>query len=98
MLARLGVGQTIGITTATWLAVRTGIGRLSDGTTWPSLVGVAILAGIGVTVSLFTAGLAFPTDSPFEDAAKIGGLAASVLAASIGAITLVRVRTDPDDR
>ena len=90
----LVIGKTVGITAATWLAVRTGIGRLPEGATWPSIVGVAAVAGIGFTVSLFIAGLAFGAGSPIEDAAKLGILAASALAAIIGAVLLLRLPTE----
>lgn len=91
----LVVGKTVGITAATWLAIRTGIGRLPDGATWSSIVGVAAVAGIGFTVSLFIASLAFGAGSAIEEAAKIGILAASGLAAVAGAALLLRL-PDPE--
>jgi NhaA family Na+:H+ antiporter len=60
--------------------------------TWTDFVGVACIAGIGFTVSLFIAGLAFGEASALEDAAKIGVLAASTLAAVIGGVVLLRRR------
>jgi NhaA family Na+:H+ antiporter len=83
----LVVGKTLGITAATWLAVRTGLGRLPEGVTWPMVAGMAVVAGIGFTVSLFIAELAFDAGS-LQDAAKIGVLVASALAAVAGAATL----------
>jgi len=78
----LVVGKVLGIVGATWLAVRLGAG-LPAGCTWRHVVGVAAIAGIGFTVSLFVAGLAF--DAPaLEDAAKLGILAGSALAGSAG--------------
>jgi NhaA family Na+:H+ antiporter len=92
----LVAGKVIGITGATWLAVRTGVGRLPSGVTVRQLVGVAGVAGIGFTVSLFIAGLAFPPEAPgLEAAAKIGILIASVVAAVVGsAILLTAPRTE----
>ncbi|MGH9186522.1 MAG: Na+/H+ antiporter NhaA, partial [Acidimicrobiales bacterium] len=49
----LVVGKLAGISLFAWLAVRSGLGRLPDGATWLQLVGVAAIAGIGFTVSLF---------------------------------------------
>jgi Na+:H+ antiporter, NhaA family len=83
------VGKTIGVTVFTWVATRTGITRLPDGVRWRQLVGVAALAGIGFTVSLFITSLAFQRPE-LQDAAKVGILAASLLAGLIGALLLTR--------
>ena len=85
-------GKALGITGAVWLAVRTGLGRLPEGARWAHVAGVGVVAGIGFTVSLFVAELAFPADSPLVDAAKLGVLAASTLAAAVGAAVLRRAR------
>ena len=85
----LVAGKTLGITAAAWLAVRTGLGRLPEGATWPMVAGVAALGGIGFTVALFIAELAF-APGPLQDAAKIGVLSASALAAALGATMLRR--------
>jgi Na+:H+ antiporter, NhaA family len=85
----LVVGKTVGVTVFAWVATRTGITRLPDGARWSQLVGVAALAGIGFTVSLFITGLAFQT-AAIQDAAKIGILAASLLAGVVGALLLAR--------
>ncbi len=87
----LVVGKFVGITAAAWLAVRTGIGRLPDGATWPMFAGIAAVAGIGFTVSLFISELAFPTGA-LQDAAKLGVLVASSLAAAVGSVVLLRAR------
>jgi NhaA family Na+:H+ antiporter len=84
----LVVGKTVGISLFSWVACRLGLASLPSGAGWQHLVGVAALAGIGFTVSLFVAGLAFAPGSPAEDQAKIGILAASVLAAATGAVVL----------
>ncbi len=83
----LVVGKLLGVSGAAWLAVRTKVGRLPDGVRWPHIVGVAALAGIGYTVSLFIADLAFPRPD-LVDAAKLGILAASLVAAVLGAAIL----------
>jgi NhaA family Na+:H+ antiporter len=87
----LVVGKTVGVTVFTWLATRTGITRLPEGVGWTQLVGVAALAGIGFTVSLFITSLAFQTQA-VQDAAKVGILAASLLAGLLGAFLLARSR------
>jgi Na+:H+ antiporter, NhaA family len=91
VVAGLVVGKTVGVTVFTWLATRTGITRLPEGVGWGQLVGVAALAGIGFTVSLFITSLAFQTQA-IQDAAKVGILIASLLAGLLGALLLARFR------
>ncbi|MFW6033686.1 MAG: Na+/H+ antiporter NhaA [bacterium] len=85
----LVVGKVVGITAAAWFAVRLGLGRLPNGLDWFVVSGLAMVAGIGFTVSLFITGLAFPEGSQLAADAKVGVLAGSVLAAAAGAATLV---------
>ncbi len=74
-----------------------GLGRLPDGARWGHIVGVATVAGIGFTVSLFIAGLAFDTGS-LRTEAKIGTLTASIVAAASGAaIFTIVARSTPTD-
>jgi NhaA family Na+:H+ antiporter len=80
------VGKVLGITTLTLLALRLGLGRLPAGMRARQVVGVAAVAGIGFTVSLFIADLSF-TGALLDDA-KIGILGASVVAGALGAIVL----------
>ena len=90
ILLGLVIGKPIGITLFAWLAVRTGIASLPDGTSWRALRGVSLLGGIGFTMSLFIAGLAFGA-TPLLEAAKIGIFAASLVAGIIGWIALRRL-------
>jgi NhaA family Na+:H+ antiporter len=83
----LVLGKLVGITGFSWMAVRTGVGTLPEGATWVQMAAVAAIAGIGFTVSLFIADLAF-TEIDLVDESKIGILAASVVAASTGALIL----------
>ncbi len=83
------LGKPIGVAGCAWLAVRSGLTRLPDGVSWPGVVGIGLLAGIGFTMSLFIANLAFGL-SPELDQAKIGVLAASVVAALLGLGFLAR--------
>jgi NhaA family Na+:H+ antiporter len=83
----LVVGKLVGVTAFSWAAVRLGVARLPDGVHWGHIVGVGAVAGIGFTVSLFITGLAFD-DVLLQDDAKIGTLAASIIAAIAGAAVL----------
>jgi Na+:H+ antiporter, NhaA family len=86
ILAGLIIGKPMGITAAAFVTVKSGIAKLPDDVSWASLLGYACLAGIGFTMSLFIAMLAFD-DLALVGAAKIGILAGSVLAA--GAATII---------
>ena len=83
----LVLGKIVGISAFSWLALRLGVGEMPEGIRARQLVGAAAVAGIGFTVSLFIASLAF--ESPdLEAAAKIGILIASALASGIGYLVL----------
>lgn len=84
----LALGKPIGVIGAVWLAVRTGLSPLPAGMTWRHVGGVGLLAGIGFTMSLFVAGLAYQEGSPLHRQAKVGVLAASALAATLGVLVL----------
>lgn len=88
--AGLVVGKLVGITVFSWLAVRTGLGRLPPDTNWGHLVGLAAAAGIGFTVSLFVTDLAFG-HGPLADAAKIGIFGGSIVAGVIGVLIFSRM-------
>jgi NhaA family Na+:H+ antiporter len=88
----LVVGKLLGVLSFSWLAVRLGVGRLPDGGRWSHMAGVGAVAGIGFTVSLFVTGLAF-ADAGLQADAKIGILAASIFAASAGAVAFSAVRS-----
>ena len=91
----LVAGKTIGISLASFLAVRLGLGTLPRGMTMRHVLGAAALAGIGFTVSLFVTDLAFD-DEVLRDEAKVGALAASVLAAALGWLLFRLAATDDD--
>ena len=90
----LVIGKTVGVSTFAWLAVRMGWGRLPVGVRWAQVVGVAAVAGIGFTVSLFVTGLAFDEGAVVRQA-KLGTLLASLIAATLGAALLVRASGGP---
>jgi NhaA family Na+:H+ antiporter len=79
----LVLGKPIGITFFSWLSARTGVAALSGGASWRSLHGVSWLGGIGFTMSLFIANLAFEGTEHLEEA-KIGILVASTIAGIVG--------------
>jgi NhaA family Na+:H+ antiporter len=85
----LVVGKPLGITGAALAAVWLRVARLPSGVSWTALHGCAWLGGIGFTMSLFIATLAFD-GTPWLDSAKIGILGGSVLAGIIGTIVLRR--------
>jgi NhaA family Na+:H+ antiporter len=87
-LARV-VGKLVGITLACLLVVRLGLGRLPDGVRWRHLAGGAAVAGIGFTVPLLIAELAFAHDPPLVTAAELGLFAGSAAAVVVGAAILV---------
>jgi NhaA family Na+:H+ antiporter len=101
----LVIGKPLGIAGFSWIAVRLGVGALPRGAGWTAIWAVAVLGGIGFTMALFIAGLAFPLGTPrgdLLDAAKLGILAASALAGIIGSLLLRRAlattpQGDPPD-
>jgi NhaA family Na+:H+ antiporter len=88
----LVVGKLFGISIATWLAVRFGLGELPKRTTWSHVIGLAALAGIGFTVSLFITELAF-TEELVAAEAKVGIFLGSAIAGVFGYLVLRRQQT-----
>ncbi len=91
--AGLLVGKPLGILLLSWLAIRLGLAVLPEGVGWTALLGGGLLAGIGFTMALFIAGLAL--DGPILDAAKVGILGASAVAAVLGMVILTRSLPTP---
>ena len=90
----LVVGKPVGIFLASFAAVRLGLGRLPDGTSWPMVVGLGAVGGIGFTVSIFIAGLSFPGADLLTETAKIAILLASLIAAVVGVVLLLAATRD----
>ncbi len=90
VLAGLIVGKPIGVLLMAWLALRVGLATMPAGVTWTHLVGASLLTGIGFTMSIFIATLAFGTDGTALDAAKVGILLASLVMGVAGALVLRR--------
>jgi NhaA family Na+:H+ antiporter len=80
-------GKFAGVFGFTWLAVRLGLGRLPVQVTWRHLSGVALLTGVGFTMSLFIGSLAFP-DEGLHGEIRLGVLAGSTCAAIAGVLWL----------
>lgn len=80
-------GKTLGIFSATWLTVRVGLARYPTGMTRTHLLGVSMTAGVGFTVAIFVATLAFD-DGEVIEMAKLGILMGSLVAAIVGYLVL----------
>lgn len=86
--AGLFLGKQLGIFGAIWGAARLGIAKPPHGVGWGQIWGMALLAGIGFTMSLFIGGLAFPGDPLLIDEVKVGVLLGSIASALAGAAVL----------
>lgn len=73
--------------TASWLAVQSGVAAKSDAYSWRQLCGAGALGGIGFTMSLFIAGVAFPDEADLA-AAKLAIFLASLIAGGLGMLLL----------
>nr|WP_244633247.1 Na+/H+ antiporter NhaA [Aeromicrobium sp. CFBP 8757] len=90
IIAGLVVGKTVGIFGTTALFARFTRARLDDELAWTDVFGVAVLAGIGFTVSLLIGDLAYGLGSDRDDHVKVGVLTGSLLAAVLAAVVLRR--------
>jgi NhaA family Na+:H+ antiporter len=86
----LFLGKQVGVLGASWLAIRSGRAELPEGVTWAQIWGASCLSGVGFTMSIFIAGLAF-TDEMLLAEAKIGILVASLISGIFGYVVLSRV-------
>ncbi|MEY2994315.1 MAG: hypothetical protein RL357_1250, partial [Pseudomonadota bacterium] len=85
------VGKTIGVFGATWLVVRAGWAPMPKNANMTHLVGVAVLCGIGFTMSLFIGGLAFSGLDPlYATQLKIGVLMGSITCGILGSLILAK--------
>jgi NhaA family Na+:H+ antiporter len=88
VLLGLLVGKPVGVLLASWLAIATGLAVMPEGATRRQLLGVSLLCGIGFTMALFVANLAFGRGAEQLAAAKAGILLASLLAGAAGAAVI----------
>ncbi|MGA9533246.1 MAG: Na+/H+ antiporter NhaA [Anaerolineales bacterium] len=85
------LGKPVGVTVFSWIAIRLGIARLPEGASWSQLIGIGMLCGIGFTMSLFIASLAFEHGATaYLIADRIGILAGSLVAGLFGFTVLRR--------
>ncbi len=89
ILLGLFVGKQVGIFASVWIAVRTNLADLPAGASWGQVYGVALLCGIGFTMSLFIGLLAFYDDEALQSAVKLGVLAGSLASALVGTAVLL---------
>ncbi len=89
IVAGLFAGKQIGIMSVCWVAVRLGLASLAEGVRWKHLYGAAVLCGIGFTMSLFIASLAFEQGgAAYFGLERLGILVASLLAGIAGYVVL----------
>jgi NhaA family Na+:H+ antiporter len=88
IVVALVVGKTIGVFGATWLVTKSRHAGLDPGLAWIDVFGLALLAGVGFTVSLLVAELGFGAGSVHDDHAKVAILAGSLIAAALAAVVL----------
>lgn len=84
----LVIGKGLGINLLSYLGLKLNLASLPAGTNFKQIIGVAILAGLGFTMSIFITNLAFSGQTVYIDSAKLGVLADSVVAAAIGYLIL----------
>ncbi len=97
VIAGLCLGKVIGIAGISWLALKLGIGMLPRGTNMAQIIGVAMIGGIGFTMSIFIAELAYAQQPEYLVMAKTGILFASVIAGTAGYLWLL-AHTQPHSK
>jgi NhaA family Na+:H+ antiporter len=88
----LFLGKQCGVLLASWIAVTLNIAKRPHGASWTQVYGIALLCGIGFTMSLFIGSLAFPDDDLLLKQVKFGVLAGSLLSGAIGLAVLAMSR------
>ncbi|MDX3911123.1 MAG: Na+/H+ antiporter NhaA [Sphingobium sp.] len=94
----LFIGKQVGIFLSVWLLVHLGWAERPRGASWRQIYGVALLCGIGFTMSLFIGALAFSDGSHQNDAAKLGVLLGSIISALAGYAILRMARSGSSSR
>lgn len=87
--AGLVLGKLVGVLGTSWIAIRAGLADMPANAGWSHVTGVALLCGIGFTMSLFIGLLAFSDSPDLQDATKVGILLGSLVAALLGAAVLM---------
>lgn len=89
VIAGLIAGKFIGVAGISWVALKLGLCRLPEGVSFAQICGVALLSGIGFTMSIFVAELGFAGQAEYLLMAKTGVLAGSVIAGVAGYVWLL---------
>jgi NhaA family Na+:H+ antiporter len=84
VLLGLLIGKPVGVLLASWAVLKSGLAAMPEGATWRQIIGVGFLCGIGFTMSLFVATLAFAGRADLLAATKVGILIASAISAVVG--------------
>ena len=92
------LGKQLGVFGSVWLTVKAGWASKPDGASFAQLYGVALICGIGFTMSLFIGLLAFASSPEMQEAVKIGVFGGSLLSAVAGAIVLMIAAPRPSSR
>jgi NhaA family Na+:H+ antiporter len=87
-VAGLFLGKVLGIFGATYAAVKSRVARVPENAPWGQVLGVGLIAGIGFTVALFIANLAFAGEPRLLDEARLGILVGSALSGTVGMLLL----------
>ena len=99
IICGLVLGKFLGIFSFSWLFIKTGVVPMPEGGTWPRMASVAMLGGIGFTVSIFIATLSFEEGSQLLNDAKLGILLGSIIAGILGYFMLkVTLPKEPQDQ
>jgi NhaA family Na+:H+ antiporter len=93
----LVLGKPIGVLAGSLVASRSGLGHLTEAVGWGDMAGIGMTAGVGFTVALFIAELAFPS-GPLLDEAKIGIMVASLAAGAAGYVILRAAPSSGNER
>ena len=97
IMAGLFLGKQIGVFGFTWVAIKLGLAKMPDHSSWLQIYGVSILTGIGFTMSLFVDSLAFTDGNLYQQADKLAVLIASFSAGIAGYLILRIARYDKDN-
>lgn len=98
IMAGLFLGKQIGVFGFSWVAIKLGLAKIPNDSTWLQLYGVSILTGIGFTMSLFVDSLAFTDGNLYQQADKLAVLLASFAAGAVGYLVLRMAKADDQVR
>lgn len=85
------LGKMVGVFSVTFLAVKTGLVRMPTNATWPQMLGIALVCGVGFTMSLFVGTLAYPQGStlePYNAWVRLGVIFGSMMSGFLGYLVL----------